>query len=168
MHLQRIFLTVTICLGAVYPNLSQAQLHSCAKPDHRAFDFWLGEWQVQTPKGKQPAMSIVTKELDGCAVRERIDLGQGYRGESLSAFDELRGLWHQTWVDNNGLVLVLEGRMRDGKMVLEGESKLSDRLVRTERITWTSNPDGSVRQLWEALSPRGEVTVVFDGKYTRK
>jgi hypothetical protein len=101
-------------------------------------------------------------------VRERIDLGQGYRGESLSAFDELRGVWHQTWVDNNGIVLVLEGRMRDGKMILEGTSKLSERLVRTERITWASNLDGSVRQLWEALSPKGEVTVVFDGRYTRK
>ncbi len=25
---------------------------ACDTPEHRAFDFWLGEWQVKTPDGK--------------------------------------------------------------------------------------------------------------------
>ena len=40
--------------------------------------------------------------------------------------------------------------------------------ITKHRITWSANPDGSVRQLWESTGPNGEWTVAFDGKYTRK
>jgi hypothetical protein len=44
-------------------------------------------------------------------------------------------------------------------MVLEGMQ---------QRITWTPNSDGSVRQLWEAADDKGAWSVVFDGRYTRR
>lgn len=140
---------------------------SCATPGHRAFDFWLGDWKVQTPEGKAPSRSRVSKELGGCIVRERLDIGEGLAGESISAYDELQDLWVHTWVDNSGTVLRLDGRLRNGQMVLEGESKLNERAVMSHKITWTPLADGSVRQRWETLSPRGEHKVVFDGRYTR-
>lgn len=144
-----------------------AAAQSCATPGHRAFDFWLGDWNVQTPQGKATSRSRVSKELGGCVVRERMDIGEGLAGESLSAYDELEDLWVHTWVDNSGTVLRLEGRLLNGQMVMEGESKLSGRAVLSHKITWTPNADGSVRQRWESLSPNGERRVVFDGRYTR-
>lgn len=144
-----------------------AAAQSCATPDHRAFDFWLGDWTVQTPQGKTPSRSRVSKELGGCVVRERMDIGEGLVGESVSAYDDLRDLWVHTWVDNSGTVLHLEGRMRNGQMVLEGETGFRGRTVFSHRITWTLNADGSVRQRWETMSPKGELRVVFDGRYTR-
>jgi hypothetical protein len=56
----------------------------------------------------------------------------------------------------------------DGKMVLTGKTVGADGAETVQRITWTPNDDGSLRQLWESSGPDGEWTVVFDGKYTRK
>jgi hypothetical protein len=36
-----------------------------------------------------------------------------------------------------------------------------------QRITWTPNADGSVRQLWETADSKGAWSVVFDGTYTK-
>ena len=69
-----------------------------------------------------------------------------------------RKVWHQTWVDTDGLLLTLEGRWNGKSMVLEGAK---------QRITWTPNADGSVRQLWETEDAKGAWTIVFDGKYTK-
>ena len=38
-----------------------------------------------------------------------------------------------------------------------------------ERITWTSNPDGTVRQHWEQSTDGGKTwTTAFDGLYRKK
>ena len=52
-------------------------------------------------------------------------------------------------------------------MILEGQTLGRTQTTR-QRITWTPNKDGSVRQLWEATNAKGEWVVSFDGKYTRK
>lgn len=36
------------------------------------------------------------------------------------------------------------------------------------RITWTANDDGSVRQLWEVLQDGKVTQVLFDGLYSKK
>ena len=41
-------------------------------------------------------------------------------------------------------------------------------IMTKQRITWTPNADGSVRQLWEAADAKGAWTVAFDGRYTKK
>jgi hypothetical protein len=63
--------------------------------------------------------------------------------------------------------LLLEGGIREGRMVLEGQTTGADRKVTRHRITWTPNADGSVRQLWESTDPDGAWAVAFDGTYTR-
>ena len=77
-------------------------------------------------------------------------------------------MWHQTWVDNEGSLLLLEGRLTDGRMRLEGASTGSDGKVTKHRITWTPNTDGSVRQFWESTDAEGRWVTAFDGHYTRK
>jgi hypothetical protein len=77
-------------------------------------------------------------------------------------------VWHQTWVDSGGLLLTLEGRWDGKNMVLEGISPRPDGTLAKQRITWTPNPDGSVRQLWETADAQGAWTVAFDGKYTKR
>ena len=79
-----------------------------------------------------------------------------------------RKTWHQTWVDTTGTLLLLEGGLRSGSMVLEGQTTGTDALATKHRISWTPNPDGSVRQLWESTDAKGQWTVAFDGLYTRK
>jgi len=158
---------IALLLGAaaLVPAVAAA---SCEAPAHRAFDFWLGEWEVRTPDGKLAGNNRIAREYDGCVLHEHYTTGRGYSGESLNIFDTTRKVWHQSWVDTDGTLLLLEGGLRDGKMVLEGQTSNPDSPPTKHRITWSSNPDGSVRQLWESTDAKGQWTVAFDGKYTRK
>ena len=131
----------------------------CSSPEHRQFDFWIGDWQVHKPDGSFAGINRITEEYGGCVIHEHYATGKGYSGESLNTYDAARKVWHQTWVDTDGLLLTLEGHWDGKSMVLEGAK---------QRITWMPNSDGSVRQLWQTADEKGAWTVVFDGKYTKR
>ena len=161
-----LFLILAVCLGPA-PSYA-AKAGPCDTPAHRAFDFWLGDWQVHTPDGKLAGRNLIESRDGGCVVHEQYTSASGkYRGESLNIYDATRQVWHQTWVDNAGLLLVLEGGIRGGKMVMEGTTTGSGGVTK-QRITWTPNTDGSVRQLWESSDKPGQWSTVFDGRYTKK
>lgn len=141
---------------------------ACDSAEHKAFDFWLGEWNVYGVQGKLAGSNSIQKEYDGCVVHERYVTDRGYRGESLNAYDASRKVWHQTWVDSSGLLLTLEGRLEDGKMVLQGQTVGKEGAVIRHRISWAPNADGTVRQFWESTNAAGEWTVAFDGRYQRR
>lgn len=146
-------------------------MHTAASGEenpHRQFDFWLGEWEVRTADGQVAGVNRIESEYDGCVLHERYTTDRGYRGQSLNIYDASRKVWHQTWVDSDGLLLLLEGGIRDGRMVLEGQTVGADGQVTRHRISWTPNADGSVRQLWESTDAEGEWSTAFDGRYTRK
>ena len=140
----------------------------CDSEAHRAFDFWLGEWQVRTPEGKLAGVNRIERGYEGCVLHERYASVRDYRGESLNIYDASRKLWHQTWVDTAGTLLLLEGGVREGRMFLEGQTLGKDGQVTRHRITWTPNADGSVRQFWESAEDTADWKITFDGRYTRK
>ena len=140
----------------------------CDSPAHRQFDFWVGEWLVHTPKGKLAGVNRIERKHGGCVLHERYETGGTYAGESLNIYDAPRSLWHQSWVDNTGQLLLLEGGLKEGSMVLEGQTRGDKGAVTRHRITWTPRPDGSVRQHWQSTDARGQWTTAFDGLYTRK
>ncbi|CAG0996105.1 hypothetical protein BURK1_02546 [Burkholderiales bacterium] len=140
----------------------------CDAPAYREFDFWLGEWNVRTPDGRLAGVNRIEREYGGCVLHERYDTGKGYRGESLNTWDAARKVWHQAWVDSSGTLLLLEGRLAAGSMLLEGQTIEPDGRATRHRITWTPDAGGSVRQLWESTDANGTWTVAFDGRYTRK
>lgn len=158
-------LLAVLCGMASTPAQAQA---ACRDPAYRQFDFWLGEWEVFKPDGTLAGTNRIEQEYGGCVLHERYATPKGYSGESLNTYDAARKVWHQTWVDNAGLLLLLEGRLVDGRMVLEGAGQGPDGTAVKHRITWTPNPDGSVRQFWESTGPSGKWTVAFDGLYKRK
>jgi hypothetical protein len=136
----------------------------CASPEHRQFDFWIGEWEVTLPDGKVAGHNRITKILDGCALKEEWTGAKGNEGTSLNAWDPDARRWRQTWVDQGGTVLLLAGALEAGKMVLQGGGGSG-----LQRITWTPMPDGRVRQLWESSSDGGRAwKVEFDGNYAKK
>ncbi len=138
---------------------------ACETSEYRQFDFWLGDWQVSNATGDVVGTNTITVVSGGCGLHERWEGAGGGVGESLNAYDRRTGSWHQTWVGGRGLVLRLEGGLRDAAMVLEGELREGERVV-LQRITWTPDPDGSVRQLWETSEDGGTTwTTAFDGTY---
>ena len=158
-------LVIGACSGVIAQTAAPAP---CGSTEYREFDFWLGEWNVHTAQGKLAGTNSVKREHAGCVVHERYQTGRGYGGESLNIYDAPRKTWHQTWVDSSGLLLRLEGGLRQGSMVQQGATAAPDGRSVEHRITWTPNPDGSVRQLWESTDKAGAWQVAFDGRYTRK
>jgi hypothetical protein len=164
IKLGRLFLEVLVGCSLT-PAVTAA---ACDDPAYRQFDFWIGEWQVHTPEGKLAGTNRITREYGGCVLHERYTTPRGYSGESLNTYDPGRRVWHQTWVDNEGTLLLLEGRFSDGRMRLEGENTGNDGKKTRHRITWTPNTDGSVRQFWESTDGDGRWIVAFDGRYTKR
>ena len=160
--------SLLVFLGVVASTSDAAPPASCATPEHRQFDFWVGDWQVHKPDGTFAGINRITLEYGSCVIHERYVTGRGYSGESLNIYDASRKVWHQTWVDGTGLLLTLEGQWTGKSMVLEGQAPGADGAMAKQRITWTPNADGSLRQLWESADAKGAWTVVFDGKYTKQ
>lgn len=142
----------------------------CAAAAHRQFDFWIGDWTVsRSDNGQFAGENRIERVLDGCALHESWTGATGYRGFSYNAYDASRGVWHQTWVDASGGLLLLEGAFKDGKMVLEGEQKQADGKTVLNRITWTPLDAGKVRQRWDTTTDGGKNwTVQFDGIYAKR
>lgn len=141
----------------------------CSDPQYRQFDFWLGEWSV-TSSGAPAGTNVIRAIQGGCALQENWQGAGtgGITGTSYNIYDRDSGQWHQTWVDASGTLLQLDGGLVDGAMVLEGRRPVPGGGTVLHRIAWTPNPDGTVRQLWEASQDNGENwNVIFDGLYTR-
>lgn len=166
---------VTLLLaGASLPSAAQESVAAppppaCTAQEHRQFDFWIGDWEVANPAGQTAGHNRIEPILGGCALRETWTGAGGSKGTSYNAYDRQRKRWHQTWVDNGGLVLRLEGGLAEGKMVMRGETLDSAGAAVLNRITWQETGPGEVRQLWEVSSDGGKTWgVVFDGRYRKR
>jgi hypothetical protein len=138
----------------------------CNAPEFRQFDFWLGDWDVEAAAAPgRTSRNLITSINDGCTLREEYTTPDGYVGTSLNFYDSARKLWHQTWIDNQGGALYLEGGIEGESMVLRTVGDAQN----VQRITWTRLADGRVRQLWESTADGGKSwTIAFDGHYTRR
>ncbi len=140
-----------------------------SRPEHRQFDFWVGEWDVLNPQGQQAGTNSVQLILNDCVVFENWTGARGANGKSFNVYNAAKGKWQQTWVDNFGGILELFGEYKDGAMRLNGERKGADGRVTLSRLTFTKLDGGRVRQLWEQSADDGKTwTVAFDGTYVRK
>lgn len=138
-------------------------------PVNHDFDFWIGEWDVTNrANGKLAGHNRIELQHGGRVLVENYTTPGAFSGMSVNAYDARSNRWHQCWVDNVGGVLDLYGGLSDGKMVLSGETPQAGGVHRLERITWTPNADGSVRQHWEQSTDGGKTwTTAFDGLYRR-
>lgn len=141
----------------------------CSAPQHRQFDFWIGEWEVSDPRGQHLGSNRIERVLNGCVLYESWTGAGGSRGHSLNAWDPSDNKWHQSWFDNEGTILNISGGMINGEIIMEGERRLTDGTRQLERITWTPNADGTIRQRWQSSRDQGmRWTVVFDGIYRKQ
>lgn len=117
---------------------------SCAAPEYRRFDFWIGDWDVfdADNPAKRVARVRVDRILDGCVLREDYQDTEGHKGQSFSIYDAVRKSWHQTWVTNRGQVLQLDGGLQDGDMALSAAELTTDGKEKQIRGVWKPVADG--------------------------
>ncbi|WP_448549487.1 hypothetical protein [Thalassotalea fusca] len=137
---------------------------SCDTAPYRAFDFWLGEWQVTTSTDDIVRHNKISSINNGCTVLEEYSTPSGYLGKSLNIYDRTTNQWHQSWTDSQGNLLQLQGNLVGHQMILQGKGANNT----LNRITWTPNKDGTVRQFWQSSKDNGKTwSTVFDGVYKK-
>jgi hypothetical protein len=131
---------------------------ACTGPEHRQFDFWVGDWDVYpTGKSNLVAHSLIEKLYAGCVVRENWMPLKGTPGGSFNHFDRVDSRWHQVWMDASNSRVAFDGGLVDGKIVLTGFWKNAngpgqDGLV---RMTYGTLAGGAVRQFGEISTDHG-------------
>ena len=149
---------------------AQSSLCNCCSEQHKAFDFWIGEWVVTNPDGTKAGENSIQKIQDNCILLENWTSANGtVTGTSQNFFNPKTNKWEQLWIDNQGGYLKLKGNRTGNQMIMRtaDESDKDDQIV-YHRVTWTLNEDGTIRQLWETITNGKEVSVAFDGLYKRK
>ncbi len=148
---------------------SNNQLPCRRSPEFRQFDFWIGEWNVQTPDGQWAGESKIQLIEGDCVIFENYTGRTGYSGKSFNVYNASTGKWQQFWVDNQGGVLEFEGEFKDGEMRFAGSSFGGKGNTINHRLTFFQKQEGKVRQLWQQSTDGGATwNVVFDGLYSKK
>jgi hypothetical protein len=108
---------------------------SCAAPEFRQLDFWIGDWDVAvharssataTQWGDAKGHQHVEAILGGCAIAEHFRADgppTPWAGASYSMWQPQLGKWRQTWVDDSAGFLVFKGGPEANGFVLYGEPK---------------------------------------------
>ena len=158
-------------LGSLLFGQNTPKSCACCDALYRQFDFWVGDWETYTPQNKLAGTNRIVFMQDSCVIQENWTSASGaYTGTSYNFYNPQTQKWHQTWVDNQGASLLLAGGLKGKNMVLYSEEmKNAQGQLYINRITWTPNDDGSVRQLWEVSSDKGKNwKAIFNGLYKRK
>lgn len=164
----RVVLVVTCIMSTQSMAQTAPQSKRCTNEHTREFDFWIGDWDVFEKDGNLAGTNLITPLYAGCALHESWK-AQTMQGQSFNRYDVARGLWHQTWIDSTGGLLVIEGTFLNGVMTLSDASLPGKKDPgKINEIAWTTLPEGAVRQHWRASTDGGaNWTTVFDGKYVR-
>lgn len=138
-----------------------------SRPEFRQFDFWIGEWLPKNAQGVTVGTSSIQLILNSCIIFENWETPVS-AGKSFNVFDTRDGRWHQTWVDNKGLITHYVGGLVDGKMVLDS-TDVTNGTKTINRMTFSKLPGGDVRQHGESSTDDGKTwTTTFDFTYVRK
>ena len=90
---------LSLCLALTPPTLAMAgEQGPCSSDTYRAFDFWVGDWQVHTPNGQLAGTNRITVDESGCLLTEHWRGSRGATGQSYNFYDPGDDQWHQLWV----------------------------------------------------------------------
>ncbi len=114
-----------ISIKSIAQNSTQGK--PCSFPEASQFDFWTGDWNL-TWNDTSHGTNHILKIMDGCTINENFnDPSSKYIGQSWSVYNPSLKKWQQTWVDNTGSYITLDGTFENGIMTLTTQSqKMSD------------------------------------------
>jgi len=153
---------------------------ACSAPEARAFDFWIGEWEINQRILRQdgawmelPARTSVRAALDGCALIEEwsgevmffwegMTKPEALNGFSLRAYDPQTGSWNIHWMDTRSprfgspyVGTFADGR---GEFFREWETPQGRRVgriafsdMRPDSVNWALAISADGRRTWQTL-----------------
>ena len=142
---------------------------TCAAAEHRQFDFWVGRWDVYpTGTGRLVAHSLIERLYNDCVIRENWMPLRGGGGSSLNSWRPAERIWRQTWADSANNWVEFTGGLDGDAMVLTARAAGANGAPTLNRMTYTREPDGSVRQVGARSTDGGASwTPQYDFTYRR-
>lgn len=128
------------------------------------FDFWVGKWQVSWEEAdgrKGEGINVVTKTLDGKVIQENFEVRKGdmkgFKGTSISVYQERKKQWKQAWADNSGGYFDFTGRFNGNKRIFQTQPvKAADGEVFVQRMIFYDITSNSLTWDWESSRDGGE------------
>lgn len=166
--------TLWICflllLCVPLPAFAQNSAPPCdSDPVYRQFDFWIGAWNVETPDGKKAGENKISRQENGCLLREEWTSAGGSTGQSINYYDPEQKQWNQVWTDSNGNIGYFKGGLENGVMTLKGRWVNQNGSSYLLNGAWSLLDDGRVRQHFQQSTDAGKTwTTWFDGYYKKK
>jgi hypothetical protein len=162
-------LTRLLVLPALPLSLAaQGNAPPCADPVYRAFDYWIGEWEVHDTTGALLGHQSITR-IGNCGISEHWQpVGRG-TGRSLTWYSSTDSTWNQLYLGGNGWLPRYRGRVN-----AEGEIEMSESVDEVPagtpitKMRYYKTADGLRQVLWQS-NDRGQTwTLGFVGIYTAR
>lgn len=153
-------------LSAVYGRAADSSASCTSNPAARQLDYWLGDWSVDSGRGR----SDVHLSLDKCELVESWASNiSDHRGENTIAYNSEERVWYGLFVDNHGRAHMFTGKASDGSAEFQGpgQDENGARVLKRVRVV-RLNPQ-TVDQIWEKSADNGATwTTDFKMEYLRK
>lgn len=154
-----------------------AQNNPCSDPAFRAFDFWIGNWDVYGKNDKLAGTSKISLILDSCVILEEwTSAGSvnniNYKGKSFNTYNVATKQWQQTWIDNTGNTteFLRAEASNKGQIIFYADKVTSpDGKKFIRRLTFTRLDENKVRQFGERSDDEGKTWMAeYDLEYRKK
>ena len=151
----------------------------CAGPEFRQLDFWIGDWAVKIHARASPTSDQwsdaggtqhVHSILSGCAIEENFSAegAPAWAGRSFSTFDGITKKWRQTWVDDSGGYIPLDGGPEGTEFALYGPPREIQGLKFQMRMVWSHITADALRWEWQRSTDGWQTnTLMMAIDYTR-
>ncbi|MDX1941482.1 MAG: tetratricopeptide repeat protein [Saprospiraceae bacterium] len=159
---QEIYKAVTL---NAYPCMSDSMA--------RAFDFWIGDWEVYaTGTSVRVGSNLIERFAGGCGILENwTPYNSPFSGKSINYYESTTGDWRQIWVGSGrtGATYYEKGKYYDGALRFTYKRTNPNGQEVTGNFIFYNLGPNRVRQYLEQSTDGGKThTVVYDFTYLRK
>ena len=151
--------------GTAFPAMGEAP--SCANtPAARQLDFWLGDWSVDSGRGR----STVHLSLDKCLLIESwASNTSDHRGENELVYNAEENAWYGLFADNHGRAHLFTGSAGPSEGELHGPGRDENGAAVLKRVRIVHVGPDTVDQIWEKSADKGATwSTEFKMEYLRK
>lgn len=148
-----------------------------ADANARAFDFWVGDWDVfVNGTGQKAGENRIDRVAGGCIILENWTATSGYlvgppsSGKSMNFVDRATGMWKQVWMGSGrGQTNYENGKYADGMMRFLFSRATPQGQSQTIRFSFHNLGPNRVRQIQETSADSGKTfSTTYDFIYVRK